>query len=44
MFKKLNTFLLGSVASFIALVAALAVGPACVSTVYEPPIPPELKK
>jgi len=44
MFKKLNAFLLGSAASFIALVAVLAIGPACLSAVYEPPIPPELKK
>jgi cyclic lactone autoinducer peptide len=44
MFKKLNTFLLGSLASFIAVVAALAVSPACASTIYEPPIPKELQK
>ncbi|MFZ5640751.1 MAG: cyclic lactone autoinducer peptide [Bacillota bacterium] len=44
MFRKLNTFLLGSVASFLALVAVLGIGTACIGSYYEPPIPEELKK
>lgn len=44
MFKKASTFLLCSAASFLALIAFIGIGPACMGQFYEPAIPEELKK